>query len=372
MKKFQLYVLDDDEEYAQRLASYIRASEFGERMQVKLFSKAELVLEVLEAKQAVGVLLVSETYYRLLLDRRTNLHKMILSETITNSLDAETKVPFLYRFQSLHHLLTRLQAFYAEKLNEERSSYGTNKTSVISVYSSSGNSGKTLTAIHLAKQLSFRGERVFYLSLESVSSTSLWLKGETGRFSQLIYYLKSSPELLGPKLQLLKSVDPQLRIDYLSPNDQIREMQEISGEQIRILIDALILLNEYEYIIIDLEASVHPRIVKGLEVSDHIIWLVRDDLNDVYKTKVLYKQMGAMHNVHFVMNKYTGMQTNDFSELGRDIAFNLPYIPEWKSIRSPEQMWASSLFSEQAYEMAATLYIIKGNPASSAEGAVAS
>lgn len=372
MKKFQLYVLDDDEEYGQRLASYIRASEFGERMQVKLFSKLELIFEVLEAQHAVGVLLLSETYYRQLMDQRTSLHKIILSETIANSLDAETKIPFLYRFQSLHHLLTRLQAFYAEKLNEERSGHRVNKTSVVSIYSSSGNSGKTMTAIHLAKQLSFRGERVFYLSLESVSSTSLWLMGETGRFSQLIYYLKSSPGLLGPKLQLLKSFDPQLRFDYLSPNDQVREMQEISGEQIRVLIDALISLNEYEYIIIDLEASVHPRIVKGLEVSDHIIWLVRDDLNDVYKTKVLTKQLGAIQNVHFVMNKYIGIQTNDLSELGRDIAFNLPYIPEWKSIRTPEQMWESSLFSEQAYEMAATLFLNKRSSSSRDEGAVAS
>lgn len=372
MKKIQLYVLDDDEEYSGRLASFIRTSEFGERMQVKLFSKLELILEVLDTQQAAGVLLMSETYYRLLMNRRTSLHKMILSETITNSLDAETKTPFLYRFQSLHNLLTRLQAFYTEKRSEASSSQGANRTSVISVYSSSGNSGKTITAIHLAKQLSFRGERVFYLSLESVSSTSLWLMGETGRFSQLIYYLRSSPGLLGPKLQLLRSFDPQLRFDYLSPNDQIREMQEISGDQIRVLIEALISLDEYAYIIIDLEATVHPRIVKGLEVSDHIIWLVRDDLNDVYKSKALYKQLGAMQNVHFVMNKYTGVQMNDFSELGRDIAFNLPYIPEWKSMRTSEQMWASSLFSEQTYEMAAALFICKRSPSMNAEEAAAS
>lgn len=155
MKKFQLYVLDDDEEYGQRLASYIRASEFGERMQVKLFSKLELIFDVLEAQHAAGVLLMSETYYRQLMDQRTSLHKIILSETIANSLDAETKIPFLYRFQSLHHLLTRLQAFYAEKLNEERSGLGAKRTSVVSIYSSSGNSGKTMTAIHLAKQLSW-------------------------------------------------------------------------------------------------------------------------------------------------------------------------------------------------------------------------
>lgn len=371
MKKIQLYVLDNDEEYAQRLAAFIHASEFAERMQVKLFSKPELILEVLENQDAEGVLLMSEVYYQFLMNRATRLRKMILSETIANSIDAETKVPFLYRFQSLHHLLTRLQAFYDEKRNEV-TSHGMNKACILSVYSSSGNSGKTMTSIHLAKQLSFRGERVFYLSLESVSSASLWLQGETGRFSQLIYYMKSSPDLLGPKLQLLKSHDPRLRFDYLTPHDQIREMQEITGEQIRVLVNALVCSNEYDYVILDLEASVHPRIVKGLEISNHIIWLVRDDLNDVYKTQALLKQMGFMQNVHFVLNKYTGMQMNDFSSLGNEISFKLPYIPEWKIIRTQDQMWESSLFSEQTYQMITALPIGKGHSTSRSEGAVAS
>ncbi|NOU99020.1 nucleotide-binding protein [Paenibacillus planticolens] len=370
MNKIQLYVLDHDEEYSQRLAAYIRASEFAERMQVKLFSKLELMFEVIENQQLEGVLLMSEMYFQTLMRRTTGLRRMVLSETIVNSMDAETKIPFLYRFQALHQLLTRLQAFYADNTNGEKS-HGTTKTCVLSVYSSSGNSGKTMTSIHLAKQLSFRGERVFYLSLETVSSTSQWLQGETGQFSKLIYYLKSSPDVLGPKLQLLKSHDPHLRFDYLSPNDQIREMQEISGEQIRVLINTLISLNEYDYIILDLEASVHPRIVKGLELSDHIIWLIRDDLNDAYKTMALYKQMSFLQNVHFVLNKYTGMQTNDFSGLGNEISFMLPYIPEWKIIRTPQQIWESGLFSEQTYHMFTALLNGKRISISGAEGAVA-
>lgn len=371
MTKIQLYVLDDNIVYAERLAAFIRSTEFSERIQVKLFSKMELVIELLENQQTEGVLLLSEAYYPLLMNRSTLLCKMILSETIANSKDAETKIPFLYRFQSLHQLLSRLQAFYAEKRSYD-GGHGSKRTRVLSVYSSSGNNGKTMTAVHLAKQLSFRGEHVFYLSLESVSTSALWLQGDSGQFSQLLYYMKSSPELLGPKLQLLKSHDVRLRVDYLTPQDHIREMQEMSGENVRHLIETLISLNEYDYIIVDLEASVHPRIVKCLEVSDHIIWIVRDDLNDLYKTNVLYKQMGIMPHVNFVLNKYTGKQTNDFSSLGKDITYKLPYIPEWKIFSAPEQIWQSGLFSEQTYDMFTAIHIGKGHTSSSMEGAAAS
>lgn len=371
MNKIQLYVLDDDIVYAERLAAFIRSSEFAERIQVKLFSKLELVLEVLENQQLEGVLLLSEAYYPFLMHRSTSLCKMILSETIANSKEAETKIPFLYRFQSLHQLISRLQAFYTEKHRFDAGP-GTKKTRVLSVYSSSGNSGKTMTAVHLAKQLSFRGEQVFYLSLELVSSASQWLQGDLGRFSQLLYYLKSTPDLLGPKLQLLKSHDARLRIDYLTPKDQIREMQEMSGEHVRLLIDSLISLNEYDFIIVDLEATVHPRIVKSLDVSDHIIWIVRDDLNDLYKTEALKRQMGSLQNVHFVINKYTGKETNDFSCLVKEITYRLPYIPEWKVLSTPEQIWQSGLFSEQTYDMFTAIHIGKGHSSSDRKGAAAS
>ncbi|MCY9692969.1 nucleotide-binding protein [Paenibacillus alginolyticus] len=371
MSKIQLYVLDDDFLYAERLAAFIRSSEFAERIQVKLFSKLELVIDFFENQQLEGVLLLSEAYFPLLMNRSTSLFKMILSETIANSKEAETKIPFLYRFQSLNQLISRLLAFYTEKHRFDAVP-GTKRTKVLSVYSSSGNSGKTMTAIHLAKQLSFRGDQVFYLSLELVSSASQWLQGDLGRFSQLLYYMKSSPDLLGPKLQLLKSHDSWLRLDYLTPKDQIREMQEMSGEHVRLLIESLISLNEYDYIIVDLEASVHPRIVKSLDVSDHIIWIVRDDLNDLFKTEALTKQMGSLQNVHFVINKYTGKQTNDFSGLGKDITYKLPYIPEWKVLSTPEQIWQSGLFSEQTYEMFTAIHLGKGHSSSVREGAAAS
>ena len=61
----------------------------------------------------------------------------------------------------------------------------------------------------------------------------LWLQGDLGRFSQLLYYMKSTPDLLGTEAELLKSHDSRLRIDYLTPKDQIREMQEMNGENVR-------------------------------------------------------------------------------------------------------------------------------------------
>ena len=85
MSKLQLYVLDDDMAYAERLAVFIRATEFAERMQVKLFSQVELLLQVCEEPNLKGVLLLSEAYYQVMQHHRTSLFKMFLSQNITNS-----------------------------------------------------------------------------------------------------------------------------------------------------------------------------------------------------------------------------------------------------------------------------------------------
>ncbi|NQX63256.1 hypothetical protein [Paenibacillus qinlingensis] len=351
MKKLQLFVLDDDMVYAERLAIFIRATEFAERVQVKLFSQVELLLQVVEEPNLKGVLLISDAFYPLLQHQRTSLSKIFLSQHIRNSDSAETVHPFLFRFQPLHELISHIQALYTERSSTVSGRTQSNRTRVMSVYSSSGNSGKSITAVHMAKQLAFRGERVLYLSLESTSPASQWLQGESGRLSQLLYYLKDSAESIGPKLAHLKSHDATRRFDYLTPLEQVREMQEMSGEQVRKLIASIIDLSVYDTLIVDLETSVHPRIVKSLELSDAIIWLIRDDWNDAFRTQTLFKQMSAFPQVHFVMTSFRGTQINSFDFLGKELTFKLPYIPDWKVMSSAEQIWQSDIFSEQVYVM---------------------
>lgn len=351
MKKLQLFVLDDDMFYAERLAIFIRATEFAERVQVKLFSQVELLMQVLEEPNLKGVLLISDAFYPLLQHHRTSLSKIFLSQHIRNSDSLETVHPFLFRFQPLHELISHIQALYTERSPSSSGRTQSNRTRVISVYSSSGNSGKSITAVHMAKQLAFRGERVLYLSLESTSSASQWLQGESGRLSQLLYYLKDSSESIGPKLALLKSHDATRRFDYLTPIEQMREMQEMSGEQVKKLIASIVGLSVYDTLIVDLETSVHPRIIKSLELSDAIIWLLRDDWNDSFRTKTLLKQMSSFPQIHFVMTSFRGTQTNSFDFLGKELTFKLPYIPDWKVMSSAEQVWQSDIFSEQVYVM---------------------
>jgi cellulose biosynthesis protein BcsQ len=351
MDKIQLLLLDDDQLYADNVMSFVRATEFADKVQVKLFTKIELMMQLLEKEAAASIVIISDAFLPKWRSIPSSVMVLHVSNTLSTHIESEDGLPSLYRFQPLHQLLTRILAYYTER-NLGGVVPSKKTTQVVSLFSSVGSSGKTSAAIHLAKQLSFRGKRVFYLNLESLSSVNQLLQGgEQQNFSQILYYLRSSPALLGPKLELLKSYDPRSGIDYLTPCNHIRELQEMSGEDIRILVEALVSLKSYDYILLDLEASVHFRIMKSIEVSDLVLWMIMDDLNCLHKTVALRKAIASQTSIHFILNKFTGSLYNDFDSAGILIKGYLPYIPEWKTVHAPEQVWSSSIFSEQIYEL---------------------
>jgi cellulose biosynthesis protein BcsQ len=349
MNKVQLILLDEDSFYAERLAAFIRSSEYAEQLQPKLFTRTEYV-EKLQLEEDVSscILLASESYLADCLKYRNNLCLLSLSSS-PQAEESETNsdMQSLYRFQPLHQLLARMLGYY--KLRHAGNPIVSRKgTPVVSFYSAIGNCGKTLSALHLSRELAFRGKRVFYLNLEAPSCTFQLLKGaDPQHFSQILYYVKSSPELLTAKLELYKKHDSRLGFDYLSPCHHIREAQEMGSKETRLLLEAVIALNHYDYIVVDLEASFHPRTEQALRMSDHTVWIVLDDLNCLHKTKAAKKMIGPVSGIHYVLNKYTGSVFNDFA--AADITFDgyLPYIPEWKTVHTDEQILSASVFSEQ-------------------------
>jgi hypothetical protein len=231
MVKIQLLLLDEDHFYAERLAAFIKSSEYADRMQPKLFTKTEYVDELLEANSENCILLVSESF----LPECEKFKERLCVLSINNRHDdSEPDVPALYRFQPLQQLLSRILDFY-QKNHMIHSKPSKNTTQVVSFYSAVGNNGKTLSAIHLARELAFRGKKVLFLSLEAPSFAFQLLPGaDPQHFSRLLYFVKSIPEQLKNKLGMLIKQDLRLGIDYVSPCHHLREAQEMSAEETRL------------------------------------------------------------------------------------------------------------------------------------------
>jgi cellulose biosynthesis protein BcsQ len=350
MAKIQLLLLDEDNIYAERLAAFIKSSEYADRLQPKLFTKSEHVDKLLEAISDSCILLASESFLPECVKYKERLCMLYISNILLEDDCSDPDIPSLYRFQPLQQLLSRILDFYQGK-HMIHSTPSKRTTQVVSFYSAIGNCGKTLSAVHLARELAFRGKKVLFLSLEAPSFAFQLLQGaDPQHFSRILYLVKSIPEELKNKLGLFIKHDLRLGIDYLSPCHNVREAQEMSAEETRHLIEALVVMNSYDFIMLDLEASLHVRISQALKLSDFTLWLVLDELNCLYKTKAVKKLIGALSNIHYVLNKYTGHISNDFGSA--DIVFSgyLPYIPEWKTINSLEPFFNGGIFPDQVMQ----------------------
>jgi cellulose biosynthesis protein BcsQ len=160
-------------------------------------------------------------------------------------------------------------------------------------------------------------------------------------------------EHLFTKLESLKLYDPITKVHYFEPLTNPANMEEMSGNAVETILQVLALQGDYDYIIIDLDHSLHERIIRALSMSHQIIWLVLDDLNNIHKSAAVAQEFRVrfsgsssqwMEKVHYVLNKFTGKISNDFLIKGIQISGQLPYVPQWKSVYRAEQLMSENAF----------------------------
>lgn len=344
MSQRTLIVIDRDVQYLELLTAYIRNSEYADKLVVKCFSSPMNGVQYLRSSLAQPILLLQEE----LVDADGNWppSMILLSEKDFNNSDEQPRK--LYKYQPLHHMFSKI---LGSSSSAPVKIYGDRKTDVITFFSASGQSGKTTAAFNLSKSLALLNHRVLYLNLELLPSMDMGGMGvdvEQNTLADIIYCVREYPERLVEKIDLSALREPNWKFDYIPPATSFREIQEMTATDVQILIEQLCELNRYDYIVVDPDSSIHPRIITLLNASDIIFWLVTDDYHHLQRTHALLKQMPvSLEQIHFVMNKYTGSISN--SSITKDLMIRgfLPYIPGWKTVHNREQLMYSDIYNRQ-------------------------
>lgn len=359
MDKITIIIADRDVNYIETFTHYIRSTEYCRSVIIKAFSHKDRMVEYISGHGAHVLLSEPE-----LLPEERDLHKvdctMVMDEF--HSIRIAEKYPFVHKYQPLDRMMSTILSLYKDT-NPKAGSHDLRNTDrqVIGVYSSVGGSGKTLLALNLAQQYVLRGQKALYVSLELFSSTSLMLNmsGESG-FSQLLYYLKTNADLHPSQLERFIRRDSHRNVDYLDPPGHAHEMLEMTREDVELLLNKLTEMSHYDVIIIDLDCGLHERIVGALCSSHRILWIVTDNVQCVHKTRLLLKEYesvfrGTDHQfvqrVKFVLNKYMGTPPGVWPDHNPSIDACLPYIPDWKTVHSIEQIFAQPLFNQQVAKL---------------------
>jgi cellulose biosynthesis protein BcsQ len=351
MEPLILIILDEDRAYLEMISSYIHASSYHIKIQAKTFTLRSALDSYLKASGKYDLLAVQSELFDSSLDLATKGSCVILFGEV-KAAQAVAETIFLNKYQPLNLLLDRMLAIYANYYT--KAFHVTHTTQIISVYSAVGGSGKTTVAANLAKLLSFLDNKVFYLNLEILPSVSMFpIRDNSQNFAQFLYYVQTQAEHLTSKLEALKHYDPITKVHFFEPLLNLVEREEMSGNAVETLLNILTIHGDYDFIIIDLEHSLHERIVRALSLSQQIIWLVLDDLNNIHKSEAILKELKSRNStasprwiekIHYVLNKYTGKISNDFELKSIRLSGHLPYVPQWKSVHTVEQLMSENAF----------------------------
>ncbi|HEY0828985.1 MAG TPA: AAA family ATPase [Bacilli bacterium] len=371
MEKIKLIIADEDPNYLELFANYIRSSEYNNKCFIKSFSQL-VSLEQYVQEHSVDILLISPSMLSRLKEWNKCICINLLLEQKQETANYETldkEYPVVQKYQSLHKLMAQVLSGYTSRNKSGIiPSKGDRKTEVWSIYSSTGACGKTTLAVNMAKQLGIQQWKVFYLNLEMLSSLLAILPDSADKnneFSEMLYYLKSDKKQLAAKIEIIRNRNAVCKFDYFLPLTNIKEILEISREDSASLIRFLVSLSIYDLIIIDLDASIHERNLGAMDQSDRIVWVLLDEQQSLYKTNQLLEEWKENHKEMFqqfmdktfyVVNKYTGSLSNYFKTYPDfNIIGCLPYIPEWKYVQHNDQIYTSVPFNEQLLKLGSAM-----------------
>ncbi|WP_426454967.1 hypothetical protein ACP26L_15485 [Paenibacillus sp. S-38] len=353
-----LALLDSDAYFGEMLSAYIRGSAFAERFRLKRFTAGEEGIRYLLEEREERIVLVHESW--LPLPEEVFVHPagaiVILSESAATG--GILEYPVLCRYQPLDRLMSAVASHYNE-YNAAVPLRGIRGTRVALLHSAAGGTGKTVTAVHMARRLALRGERVLMLCLERFASLP-WFPDETGgdreSFSQLLYYARTNPAAAAGKLEGLVRRHPYGRFDYVPPAAEPREIEELGAEEASKLIEAIRASGLYDTLVVDTDSYAAGLSSALLRQADDILWLVTDDLVHLHKCSALMRSMQEQESpkapwlskVRFVLNRSTGAALNSFEDYGLKIRHRLPYVPEWKAASRIGQLHQAPAFEDAA------------------------
>jgi cellulose biosynthesis protein BcsQ len=250
------------------------------------------------------------------------------------------------KYQSLPALLESILQL-SDVMRTRTASASQEQTLMLGVVSASGSSGKTTLALNMAKQLSGLGLSVFYLNLESVDSSGLFVRlpaASTSGLERLLYELKAGRGEDGKdhedKLELGRYVvrHDVLRCEVFRPVENFKEMLQMTRQDTLDLLDLLAAAGGYDIVVIDTGSIEEERTQAVLQRCGMLLWMLRNDEASRYKTMKWLEHGNHPHSgwppdiqkkSRFVMNFATDSVKDEPVSEGMKLDALLPHIPSW-------------------------------------------
>jgi len=336
-----------ESQYIEPLLHYVQHSEYRDMLRITAFSRMEAFLEFMKGEERPDAIVGDSAFVEAwLVEGRHSVPWAVLSgEGEITGIDNKSLSggQVIAKYQSLPSLLTSI-LHLCEAQHNRSSSVPKGETLLLGVVSASGSSGKTVISLNMAKQLGELGLSVFYLNLESVDSSSLYVRSPGGSvpgLERLLYEIQAGRDMeagVRGNAQSYAMRYENLRCEAFSPVSNVKEMLQMSRRDTLDLLDLLASEGRYDIVIVDTGSIGEERADAVMHRCGVLVWVLRDEDVSIYKTERWLSHYLSPHSgmppelierSRFVLNQCAGTSGERNLPEGMPCEAVLPNIPSW-------------------------------------------
>lgn len=246
--RFKVAIVDKDNLYLQRIAR-VFSEKYADNMDLYSFSSLE-AFENRSVTARFDMVLYGEGMISVE-DIPNGQHAMYLVSQA--DIDKVEGVSAICKYQKHEILFKKIVSYCIDQDNTNyiKKNVMGNDCKVVLVAGAGGGSGATTVATALARFHARNGKKVLYISFEKNPATSLFFKSESDTsFSDVIYMLKSKKTNIISRLENIVQKD-DTGVFFFNQCKTIFDMEELTEEDKKKLIEEICSFGEYDYVIID-------------------------------------------------------------------------------------------------------------------------
>lgn len=274
--RLNVVIADAADSYADSLADYLMLYH-SHRFRVVTFSDTVKLSEYLGGPGVIDLLLVSqEIALELRFDKRQKCVAVLTEGRVSDKISGHRAIN---KYQPAEQLVTELLGIISESpdyIYTESCRNAPVKT--YSFYASSDGCIRAVVSACLAAELSLRGLRTFFLSMEPLQPLELFFSPSSERgMSDAIFYVKQTDKSLQLKLESCRSTDGETGVSFFRPPESPADMEELNARDVSLIYETIKSSGSYDVIVVEIPVNPIERFVPVFSASDRVFVLKHDD-----------------------------------------------------------------------------------------------
>ncbi len=264
--KIRVGFFDQDLRYVNKLVNYFNVH-YSDSLEMHTFSTIEALLELVK-KSKLDLILIDPDSVEKSFDVPQNVGMAYLSTS--GEIDTIRGKRTICKFQKVELIYKEILNLYSE-LDKELSFKSWQGSCDMHLFiGASGGVGTTTIAAACARNLAENGRKVLYLNLEGTGIVDEFFKGELNQgLSDMLYAIKSNHSNLILKLASMVDKDP-CGVYFIHPFAVSLDEEEMTAEELKILIDTLISTGAYDSLVVDMDTVASEKRKMVANRSDNI------------------------------------------------------------------------------------------------------